>query len=1757
MLKSRLVLKKMSAFTKSLMSEEIQSSSIRKELDGVLLVIHSGSRPNPSSVNGYRILYWPDLLGNSLSHDQILQVCSVIIRNIKNIDVVIQILAADEEVEYCHELDKENNTNISWHILHIVAEDANKKLGFNVFEVNIESCYLCITVDKHLNRSSELLKCLEELQVTEEELHPDDEFPLEKQLLDQLQIKESEEEKPFYYASQESAAYQLVKRIRFVLAHNYGQPKGDEFATFKDFDFQIYTARSNMLETQTRMRLCHRQSGCFKPEVYNDPRKLGSLANERVIKYVASKFGDKHLAELKKKAENNKDTLFLIVADEAHWGITNSNSLNTVGSNDRFINVWDDEKYSNVIVLLVSATPWNLLTANSRIPETFIAMHKQSGEIVAVNEGQLHHLLDQSGKDVTNDVGPKKELHVIQWTEVFDDHLCKGLLMSLKSPQKLGKEPIWLQIDKTDRADIGHKRHLYKWKGSTLQGMQHYFLFQKTERGVEVYSSCQEFILVSVNNSVLHEVGFMHRQDFEKFPKDLCSSFELLLNFGEDVIEIRSAPDRFLKFETTKNCVIQARAPADTKTELGFLYHSPEYSFVVDFRKSPHEINPGKQYLSLNFYFNSMRNFKRTDQLIRDDEDFQQLQRYCKIDFDCLLATDYAYYILLISDLRDFQINAKTLLELIQNPEEYCSKYMNSRKRKMEAFCEELANASDAVDNVPKPVSLEMFQKMCGCIESVSLSSLRDCATWLSKLKNLNQSHSEQLARDLIKYILHANHDSFAKNIKELEQSLRSGGDNGMLSTISRNLQKPLKQFFDESKNLILQNSETFNIIDDLVVQTPPSSGIFGKMKVVRVSKLSYGNQFYATMVIARKVAEKVGFFEVIRYFNKLTLDDARKTKSVHRVWQVLQRKECQFHSQQSYQRCPCKNYKTQDDDLTCENCRHEHSQINQFIDLDRLPCILILVDKGRLGDTFPPSFNTMDLRASHNTQPPVLATLMQELGRLCRYQPKTKYSELPYALVGRMVMKKLKESLNRSAAFTSSCNKVDIHAQKKSNQNLPNTNLRSNGGMQKSMRPQIEASKSSYDFNNTTKFRNRLLLQAEPQIGKTGVFLKTIAILREQICCHSNIAQEDLTTDSEDSGSDSEDETIQQVVFKQDDWKFPFWKYMRDGKKLKTKIESSKYSAVYGPYEHKVTPEYVLYSAKKRKAPKALSECLTIENKGKYRAFSYQEHNRTGQCLDCRVSTGYTTKLAMVAGREIKVSVPQLKRFEPLLDKLQSLTVENAQTDSEREEVVLPSNHSLSLDTWIFNPTYGRSEDATINYSHCMVSLDSGQKCQYIQILVVRSEDFDAYLALWQSTHALVELPSDFDGCDVDTSMGGIGFARLFIQRFAETLQLPKIFVLDDNIYRLHQIVTEISPSGESLQKIDQQGRKLVKEIPFFKMLKHMESQFVCASAPKQLFHSCVTQYSCKCSLSESGSGLHGFTGPNEIYGVLGVLRLRPNARRVKHPFKKTHVCSLVLLNIETLKQNGIRYQPWQVHEDLNLNNDCDTRSLIVCKYNQYLMSKKQMKTWIPEVYEWPDKVILLPSDELLEAVTGEGDCMLRWVRSTAAPKCLNIVLVDGMGRKMIAHEKYSEVLQARAPLRTLLTGLLNVKLGRHHTVAFTCDDPMSSVSHVLSSIKEYFCQTAGIGGFTRHILILPVDLCQKLSLVDPRGFQTRLISAVFCDDVKVKLFSSHNIQHYQISFVVILVLGNSKQLIYYDFFKLSVGKSDKTVLLFKYMQN
>ena len=54
-----------------------------------------------------------------------------------------------------------------------------------------------------------------------------------------------------------------------------------------------------------------------------------------------------------------------------------------------------------------------------------------------------------------------------------------------------------------------------------------------------------------------------------------------------------------------------------------------------------------------------------------------------------------------------------------------------------------------------------------------------------------------------------------------------------------------------------------------------------------------------------------------------------------------------------------------------------------QYSDLHGVPCLLVLCEKGRMGDTFPQTFCCLDLRIRTSDNH---TTFVQEIGRLCRY---------------------------------------------------------------------------------------------------------------------------------------------------------------------------------------------------------------------------------------------------------------------------------------------------------------------------------------------------------------------------------------------------------------------------------------------------------------------------------------------------------------------------------------------------------------------------------------------------------------------------------------------------------------------------------------------------------------------------------------------------------------------------------------------------
>ena len=199
----------------------------------------------------------------------------------------------------------------------------------------------------------------------------------------------AQDTKPIF-ASQRAVAESLFARIRDCL-----QERGRPLATFTDgVDFRILTALFNTLKEQTVRRLVGLAAADQLPNVSNDNAK------ELVMLYGAGVDQHASFERLRTSARSNPNRLHVIIADEAHWGAT-AGGWNSYYVNDAHGTTGDHQRVPrkqtegelldlpNVVVLLVSATPFNLLSSKSRVPIKASAEHGDDYHVVSWDEQML------------------------------------------------------------------------------------------------------------------------------------------------------------------------------------------------------------------------------------------------------------------------------------------------------------------------------------------------------------------------------------------------------------------------------------------------------------------------------------------------------------------------------------------------------------------------------------------------------------------------------------------------------------------------------------------------------------------------------------------------------------------------------------------------------------------------------------------------------------------------------------------------------------------------------------------------------------------------------------------------------------------------------------------------------------------------------------------------------------------------------------------------------------------------------------------------------------------------------------------------------------------------------------------------------------------------------------------------------------------------------------------------------------------------
>ena len=819
----------------------------------------------------------------------------------------------------------------------------------------------------------------------------------------------------------------------------------------------------------------------------------------------------------------------------------------------------------------------------------------------------------------------------------------------------------------------------------------------------------------------------------------------------------------------------------------------------------------------------------------------------------------------------------------------------------------------------------------------------------------MHEGDEEILAESFVAYLMHHSEREMQNVVEETHSA-------SIVENLKEVLRENACQKMVEIWKSLVQKCETNSLVLSLIQSGQQE---FGKMKVVRAKNMETANQFYNSLKFAQEMCDLKECFEIIKDYGGIQIKDQLVTSNP--FFKRLQTENCQAKID-----CLCKDLKLKPRHKKCVNCKHVHKSITQYEDLENLACLLILVDKGRMGDTFPRSFDCLDLRLSYDSKPLYLSTIIQELGRICRYAKlsvdDSRAQNLPYVLIGPELYRALKESVKMSPSIMSLISrkrkayKVDRYMTEQ---------IRANVNTSSPLRwPDYEASKDSYDHENQRKHCNRILLQAEPQIGKTGTYLCLIKLLRLDILGKEKV----LLESKRDEGTfyllrenePSEKFLVTDTEDKQN-WQFPHWKTIQRLPSLYAKpVAPGKYSRGGHFYTHDTeeNPFFLM------KPTRSAHDYQKAEYEDDFRAFQWYHYS---DCLECKLLIEAQEPIldsieVMIDGTPISVNCSIPFRFLQESNLREQLKSSGFNVGGRHGHSLLAATSSApTLPYWIFHPSYRDDpRKCLFNYHHVMQ--EKNHVASFMQVAVVRSANFEAYRSAWGKVLAIFQLPDELPKCDRGPDKGGVGYSRLFIQKMAYGLNLEYVFVIDDNVATMREAQFSFGEQTEFSATVSrmEDGRMKMQPCSFLKALVHLQKIAEGKVNPTDVGKE-YEPHPLKEQFEAQNCPLYSYTGPAKLfgnkqhdsYGVLGLLRSVPT---VRHPFSKTQVYALVLLNVKSTVEKEVFYRPWPCWEDLRFNDDCDKAGLWVVKCNRYCFYKLQYKDWInnlalPRIYMWNEE--------------------------------------------------------------------------------------------------------------------------------------------------------------------------------------------------------
>ena len=250
-----------------------------------------------------------------------------------------------------------------------------------------------------------------------------------------------------------------------------------------------------------------------------------------------------------------------------------------------------------------------------------------------------------------------------------------------------------------------------------------------------------------------------------------------------------------------------------------------------------------------------------------------------------------------------------------------------------------------------------------------------------------------------------------------------------------------------------------------------------------------------------------------------------------------------------------------------------------------------------------------------------------------------------------------------------------------------------------------------------------------------------------------------------------------------------------------------------------------------------------------------------------------------------------------------------------------------------IMTASYGRHWKARLNYNHVFKN-DKGEIEPFIHMVFVRKQDSKPYVQYWGNYVAIVEIPEEMNDIEENVDIGGIGYARRFIQRFCYEYNVKGFYMADDSLVYLKQFQ---SLSEES---------KNISMLTLHNQLQKIGS--VTENVPMT-----VGDYEHH-EMYPDSKVIASYSGPQETFALIGARKTRAS-NQIKTLHAKRQCTSFYWMNNSLLVERNILFQPWKAWEDLNLSNQADADSLNVVK----LMSIEFVKIHSRDnliLYEWKD---------------------------------------------------------------------------------------------------------------------------------------------------------------------------------------------------------